>query len=390
MSSSRIASLDGLRGSAALVVVFHHALLVNPTLDQHSLAPFERPNVGSGAWWMLNTPLHLFWAGSEAVMVFFVLSGLVLSLPQTDPTRRTSFSWVEYYPRRLARLYLPVWGALGFAVLLLGTSSRILPPEMALWVRSQSRGLTVGDVIRDATLLGSPGRTFNTLWSLEWEVVFSLVLPAVAVVARRTTSVRWTVLVPFLAGFVLLGTRFGVLFVVYLSVFLFGVALAWRADDVTDLCRRLTPAGWSAAVVVALILCLCKWLIVGLPVFDPLVRHVRAFRSMTTLMTVMGATMFVVVAWCCPLAQRQLSRPVTTWLGSRSFSLYLVHGPVVVAVARVERGWSPVAAVVAVAVSLVASEVFFRAIEQPSMGFARRYGSAFGGRRGRSVEAGSL
>lgn len=47
--------------------------------------------------------------GQAAVLVFFVLSGFVLSRPfLAEPPS----GWRGYYPRRLLRLYLPVWGAL--------------------------------------------------------------------------------------------------------------------------------------------------------------------------------------------------------------------------------------------------------------------------------------
>jgi peptidoglycan/LPS O-acetylase OafA/YrhL len=56
------------------------------------------------------TPLHLVWAGPEAVLVFFVLSGLVLSAATQG---RSDFRWSAYYPSRLMRLYLPVEFGLG-------------------------------------------------------------------------------------------------------------------------------------------------------------------------------------------------------------------------------------------------------------------------------------
>ena len=84
-SPSRITSLDGLRGAAALVVVIYHVFLVQPSLA----APHLDPNAPLGAveWLATFTPLHLMWAGPEAVFVFFVLSGLVLALPVADTGR---------------------------------------------------------------------------------------------------------------------------------------------------------------------------------------------------------------------------------------------------------------------------------------------------------------
>ncbi len=48
------------------------------------------------------------------MLVFFVLSGLVVALPAL----RKGFSWRAYYPARLARLYLPIWGSLALAAAL--------------------------------------------------------------------------------------------------------------------------------------------------------------------------------------------------------------------------------------------------------------------------------
>src|SRR5271154_1701910 len=103
----RVRSLDGLRGIAALVVVVHPSMLTSRVLA----APFYGQPGGhfpAFSWWLTYTPLHLVWAGSEAVVVFFVLSGFVL----VRAAERPGFRWRAYYPSRMLRLYLPVWAAL--------------------------------------------------------------------------------------------------------------------------------------------------------------------------------------------------------------------------------------------------------------------------------------
>src|SRR4051812_48108680 len=69
----RYQQLDALRGLAALTVVMQHFLSVLPSIDGHS----------DNAWVNLwkYSPLHITWAGYEAVIFFFILSGFVLSLP---------------------------------------------------------------------------------------------------------------------------------------------------------------------------------------------------------------------------------------------------------------------------------------------------------------------
>jgi peptidoglycan/LPS O-acetylase OafA/YrhL len=64
------------------------------------------------------------------------------------------------------------------------------------------------------------------------------------------------------------------------------------------------------------------------------------------------------------------------WLGKRSFSLYLVHEPIVVTVAYLLGGrpslWMELG--LAIPLSLLAAEVFGRFVEQPSLHLARNFG----------------
>ena len=64
------------------------------------------------------------------------------------------------------------------------------------------------------------------------------------------------------------------------------------------------------------------------------------------------------------------------WAGSRSFSLYLVHEPIVVASAFALGGTASVAllAAIAVPVSLVAADGFFRVAERPIHRWSRAFG----------------
>ncbi|WP_226360245.1 acyltransferase family protein [Pseudonocardia sp. ICBG1142] len=101
---SRVPALDGLRGVASLVVVVNHCLMTDPTLAAVA-AGTGRAAPGTLAWSLAYTPLHLVWAGTEAVLLFF---GFVL----TGSATRDGFGWGSYYAQRLPRLYLPVWAAL--------------------------------------------------------------------------------------------------------------------------------------------------------------------------------------------------------------------------------------------------------------------------------------
>ena len=119
-SGRRLDQLDAVRGLAALVVVVGH---IGVFTDSSIL--------GSRAFAL--SPLHLIEAGNSAVVVFFVLSGLVLTIPVLRSRRDHVSSralWSPYYPRRLVRLYLPSWGALalGFALVTWASTVVHAPP----------------------------------------------------------------------------------------------------------------------------------------------------------------------------------------------------------------------------------------------------------------------
>ena len=69
-----------------------------------------------------------------------------------------------------------------------------------------------------------------------------------------------------------------------------------------------------------------------------------------------------------------LRSPALQWLGRVSFSLYLVHVPVALALAYALHGTLPAAAIAALTVvlALPAAAVFYVAVERPSLLLSRR------------------
>lgn len=366
---SRIASLDGLRGIAALVVVVYHVFLTQPALA----APYLDPTapVDSATWWATFTVLHLFWAGPEAVFVFFVLSGLVLALPVADTGRLNAW---DYYPRRLVRLFLPVWAATGLAVLWAVGFPRSWPAGTSWWVSANTTDPTVAKVLADLFLLSSPGQVNHVLWSLQWEVVYCLLLPTVLVVVRGFPRL-WPVKFAAVAGALVAGVLLGSLAVSSLSLFVLGTLMAVEHRRLARWAQRLdasrlAPLWWSTAGALCVVLLLAYWFVhaLGLGTAQDVARALQG----------LGAGLVVFVAWHWPAAQRIMTRPVMQWLGSRSFSLYLVHLPIAASVVVVLGGQPPLALVLGLTllVALPLTEIFYRLGERPSHRVARRAGRA--------------
>jgi peptidoglycan/LPS O-acetylase OafA/YrhL len=100
--SPRYRQLDSLRGLGALSVFFAHFISLKM------------------AWPLLNTlhqtPLGILCNGTAALMLFFVLSGFVLSLPFVGHDRPLKLG--EFYIKRIFRIYPAYIFAIILAVLL--------------------------------------------------------------------------------------------------------------------------------------------------------------------------------------------------------------------------------------------------------------------------------
>lgn len=379
---NRITSLDGLRGIAALIVVVYHVFLTQPALAAPHLDPAAP--LDTGTWWATFSPLHLMWAGPEAVFVFFVLSGLVLALPMADSGRLNPW---DYYPRRLVRLYLPVWGAVGLAVLWAAAFPRNWPDGTSWWFVGNATDPALSTVLADLLLVWKPGQANHVLWSLQWEVVYCLVLPLVLVAARWSPRL-WAVKFVGLGGALVAGAVVGSLALASLSLFVLGTLMAVEHHRLGTWAAVLDRSGrlwWPAVLAACVVLLLAYWFVHALPLpaaaTGPAEDVARGLQGL-------GAGLIVFVVWFWRGAERAMTTRVMQWLGSRSFSLYLVHLPIVASVAVVMDGRPSLVAALALSllVTLPVTEVFYRLVERPSHRIARCAGRAVA-ERARSVPA---
>lgn len=375
--ASRLAALDGLRGVACLVVLAHHALLTVPVFAAASSDPVaSRARATPLELALTWSPLHLLWEGTGAVWVFFVLSGYVLVRQVREPA---SFDWLAYYPQRLARLYLPVFGAVALAALLIALFGEADHGAAAsAWMQRRTEDVTVRGVVADSTLLGGAGFTVSPLWSLQWEVWFSLLLPLFVLAVRPRQAARrplWIGLTMPLAVLAIVGLGG----LEYLAVFLVGAVLAAAHESIERLvaritCRRsATAILWTGCALWVVIMLPARWTLSGISVV-PAWTH--------QLLSVSAAAVVVVMALHCRTAVRLLTVRVLLWCGAISFSLYLVHEPIVVALVRVlgeDRLW--IALPVGVVVALGVAAVFQRAVEQPAATLSRWIGRTIKDRR---------
>ena len=369
---SRFRSLDGLRGVAALIVVFHHSLLALPAAANLSTIP----PVGSTIWWLEFTPLKLLTAGNEAVLIFFVLSGFVLALPVL---RSPAYDWVGYYFRRTLRLYLPVVASIALAAIIISAHPQ-RSGNGSSWVDAYSVKAPNWGLFLQALDIFEPANPVNNpLWTLRWEMIFSLALPLFvfgALLLRR----RWAWVLIGAVVLVFLGTLKDVSFLLYLPVFFCGSVLATNADRLLEWSLRIkgrpgVSLAWLALLLGGLTLLIAHWLL------QPILMRAVVLDEFLLGLSFVGATVIVAVAFLWWPFEALLTIAPVRWLGRVSFSLYLVHVPIILAAANIfGRGHWLETIAVAIPVSLVVAELFARFVEQPAHHLSKRVGSAVSAR----------
>ncbi|MFC4395225.1 acyltransferase family protein [Arthrobacter sedimenti] len=366
----RLHSLDGLRGVAALVVLVSHIALTLPTFAAAIYNSDVRLEAGTWGWLATYTPLHLLWAGHEAVFVFFVLSGLVLTIPVI---RRGGYSWREYYPKRLVRIYAPVAVAVLFGILMVLLVPRNDSTGMGEWLQDRPTNVSVSGVVKDLILVTGPSRLISPLWSLQWEMLFSLLLPAYVLFVSTRRGTVWVK-----AALILLTLSAGVLLdnqsLAYMPMFAAGSLMATKLDDLRDACTRMNTAHWWLVGGIASVLATARWTL-------PLVVPGDFAANISTIPAFIGCVLIVGIAAFCPDIQGFLRSRVVQWLGQISFSLYLTHEPIVIASAFFLGPKNALMVpIVAIPIAFAVAWAFFHLIEARSHTLSKKVGRIFRGK----------
>jgi peptidoglycan/LPS O-acetylase OafA/YrhL len=386
MSSSprRLTSLDGLRGVAALIVVAHHvSLLYQPFAATYMGG--DLPAEGSLTWWFSHSPLKLLTAGPEAVIIFFVLSGFVLSLPVLRPRE---FDWMAYFPRRVVRIGLPVLCSLVFAAALALLVPQIPRFGTSAWVASTSvHPLSIERFLVNIDPLMTDVSLNNPLWSIFWEMAFSMALAlfvGLAVALKRF----W----PLVLALVVVSTFFGIDSQAqsfrYLPAFFVGTLAAAMFPRIRTLGEtisswRIGHLVWAVVLVAATMLLIGTWLFPALPPIPAM--FLAGFQPIAALIILICCLEWGPLAWL-------LSVGPLRWAGTVSFSLYLVHVPIIITFYYLFPTLSlPVVAVLAVVAAIVVAAGFYWLVEKRSHTLSKLTGAvvahAFATRGGDDAKA---
>lgn len=360
----RYLELDSLRGLAALSVVINHALNVLPEFGGNG-EPTALSILATG-------PLHIFWAGHQSVVLFFVLSGFVLSLP----FHKGSPEIGAFFVKRICRIYIPYWTAvfLAFGAFACFGSGGI--PELSEWFAGTWRQpITQNVVAQHCMLIGSfcNGHYNPVLWSLVIEMRISLIFPLLMLCVIK---LRWqTSLLLVGIGCYVLG-RGGHwyashimanhcdywLTLMYVYMFLAGSILAKHATEIGNRWQGLSPIKRRGILAAALVsYAYVFWLPAGI--------QTPASRIFGDFPTVAAVCIFIVAALNSSRLSNQLHRPSVILLGKVSYSLYLLHGIILLSLVNALYGQWPLGLILAAVVplSVIAAIISYYLVEAPSI-----------------------
>ncbi len=328
----RLDYLDGLRGLAALYVVMHHAYY---GLTAEASLP---PLVTKLTYWL--------YLGHSAVDIFIVLSGYCLMLPVAR-TGQLSGGTSEFIRRRARRILPPYFAALGLSLLAIA----LLPPlhnfshPYALW-NVALPAFTPGVIVSHLLLIHNFSPDWHSkidypMWSVatEWQIYF--LFPLVLLPVWKRFGAAAAVGTGFLIGLAplfLFFDRFSSVSPQFLGLFALGIAAAdlnFSTKPALSRCRETFPwGGLSAGLLAALIAASLKhssWP-EAVAMKDILVGAATAClltactRSLTRRQESIGGRHPEQGQGSAALRLME-SRPAV-WLGTFSYSLYLVHAPV--------------------------------------------------------------
>jgi len=370
LQQQRFEQLDSLRGLAALSVMLGHFLQVFPKFTAYTY-PKGYDNIVN---LLKYTPLHLFWAGGEAVIFFFILSGFVLALPFLN---NRGVEYPKYLVRRVCRIYIPYIAAVAVAIAARLALAHDELERGSMWIKSIWTGsFSWRNIAEHVAMLWNFNSTIYDpiLWSLVHEMRISIVFPLIMLVVVR---LHWATNLLLAIGCTLSAQLLDKVFnppymtnfpmtLHFIAFFIGGALLAKHRVSIVDWMRKQARSFHVFLFVFAVLVYTLSWTAYGLKLFhnDMLQDWIAAA----------GASLFVVAALSTASFMRALQSKPLVFLGKISYSLYLFHMIVLLALLHLLEGYAPVGVIllIAFAASFAVSVLAYEWIEKPSMQLGRR------------------
>jgi peptidoglycan/LPS O-acetylase OafA/YrhL len=397
---SRLIELDSLRGFAAVSVVVLHYLQFFGWDSSNNIV----------AYLLRETPLHIFSAGNEAVIFFFVLSGFVLSLPFFGGKQ----PYGQFIIKRVCRIYLPFWCALIVAILLRTAFAKGSVPSLGwalntIWVSN----VNLSEVLRHFSLLADFNvALFNgAFWSLVHEMRISLIFPLIMLLVVKfdwkvnvgmavlLSAISYLLISIFKPASIVMPSALdatNILWTIhYVAMFIVGALLAKHRAKLVESVSRLNVVFKGLILIAGVFLYTFKYWIVPLCYrmdyyrFFGMTVERLPYPFLTSLLknfvvndwiTLAGCAIFIVSALASVALSRVLTNKLIHFLGQASYSIYLFHVPVLLATIYLLYRHAPVWVIVCTALiaTAITSTLSYLLVERYSVKMGKTLASKIG------------
>jgi peptidoglycan/LPS O-acetylase OafA/YrhL len=357
MSASKINrydQLDSLRGLAALTVVIYHAL--NLTIERWS-------EIANPIWRLvMKSPIRVVWSGHQAVILFFVLSGFVLSLQFLKENHKVSYK--NFLIKRICRIYIPYLLAVAIGFVMRISFSRV--HYEGIWQGTIDWKVIVNHIL----MIGMfDQNAFDpVIWSLVQEMRISILFPIIMLLVNRYDYKRMLAIGAVLS---LLGITLHYVFrnsgidkvtnyydtLLYSFMFIVGALIAKYLGSIIQFYDRLRPSGRIVLPFFGLFIYVYSGIFFG---------GVIA-RSLGDLICMVGSAILIISALCAARFAQMLKVKPLVFFGKISYSIYLLHLIIFLTIINVFAGSIPTWAiwVLGLTCTILLSKLFYDYVEVP-------------------------
>ena len=373
----RLPSLDVLRGIAAFIVVLGHLFWMYP----------EPLRLEIPAWLRISI-LRILVNGHASVILFFVLSGYVLAIPFLRGHAPPYFSYVA---KRICRIYIPFAISILLAVILYNLSMIETAGFVSEWFHEEwsKMPLTLENVINHLLMTGVDGEMWlnEVMWSLVVEMRISIIFPLLIYlsyfhrlsifIAILSYSLATAIILIYemrtqtadsLAGTFIITLRF-------VPFFMAGIFLVKFHEKIKMRLRQLNKLQFFMLIIFILsVYCMPK------TIYNPNnISYLNAIVSPEMLNNILkfNTDILIGIASCIVIVLVRnygeriafFNYAAMRWLGTISYSLYLIHLPLIfllfsMLIGHLSFFWI---CLISIAASIIVASVFFIAVEKPAI-----------------------